>query len=278
MLEKLRTEVNMKIWERIFPTGKPLIGMIHVQALPGTPGSKLPVNEITALAVREAQLYEQSGLDAIMLENMHDVPYLNNSAGSEITAALTAIACAVKQVVPLPLGIQVLASANREALAIALAADLQFIRAEGFVFGHLADEGYMDSCAGELLRYRKQIGAEHIAILTDIKKKHSAHTLTADVSIGETAAAAEFFLSDGLIITGTSTGKAAILQDIQEVRQHTSLPIIIGSGITANNLAEYWTLADGFIIGSYFKENGLWSGSLSEDRIRKLIRVRENLA
>ncbi len=262
----------MSLWKTIFATGKPIIGMVHVQALPGTPKSTLRQEEITEIAVREALLYEKCGLDAILLENMHDVPYLNRDAGPEIIAAMTAVSVAVRKAVKFPIGIQILAGANREALAVALAAGLQFIRAEGFVYGHIADEGYMDSCAGELLRYRKSIGAEHIALLTDIKKKHSAHSITSDVSLGETASAAEFFLSDGLIITGTATGKEVRLDDLTETKQHTALPVLLGSGITAENIAKYWSLADGFIIGSHFKKEGIWSNPLSELLISKFMK------
>jgi membrane complex biogenesis BtpA family protein len=266
-------ELRMNFRQIFPPTTKPLIGMLHVRALPGTPTHHLPVAEIIRLAVEEAILYEQAGLDAILLENMHDVPYMNKHVGVEVTATLTAVACAVRRAVKLPLGIQILAAANKEALATALAAEMQFIRAEGFVFGHLADEGYMDACAGDLLRYRKLIGAEHIAILTDIKKKHSAHALTADVSIGETAAAAEFFRSDGLIVTGSATGKAADFAELTAVRKASKLPILIGSGITAENIRSYWDFADSFIIGSYFKTDGLWSNPISIERINKLMQT-----
>jgi len=262
----------MNLWKNIFPKPKPLIGMIHVQALPGTPNSSFQIQKIIELAVRDALIYEKSGLDGIILENMHDIPYLNKTAGPEITSAMTAIACAVRQAVKLPIGIQILAAANKEALAVALSAELQFIRAEGFVYGHIADEGYIDCCAGELLRFRRQIEAQHIAVFTDIKKKHSAHSITADVSIGETASAAEFFLSDGLIVTGTATGREILLDDLIEAMKHTSLPVLIGSGITADNIEKFWSLADGFIIGSYFKEDGLWSNPLSETRIKEFIK------
>jgi membrane complex biogenesis BtpA family protein len=270
MLNIINGAGSMSLWKSIFPQGKPIIGMVHVQALPGTPGNNLTLSQIMELAVNEAIVYEKYNLDAIMLENMHDLPYLNKCVGPEITASMSAISLAVRQAVKVPVGIQILAAANKEALAVALAAGLQFIRAEGFVFGHVADEGYMDSCAGELLRYRKSIGADHIAILTDIKKKHSAHSITADVSIGETASAAEFFLSDGLVVTGKATGKEVLSDDLAETRNQSSLPVIIGSGITAENISRYWSLADGFIIGSYFKKEGLWSNPISEQRIREI--------
>ena len=111
--------------------------------------------------------------DAIMLENMYDLPYLNRNVGPEITASMSVVCNEVKrQVGNLPCGIQILAGANKEALAVAKAAGLSFVRAEGFVFSHVADEGMMNSDAGEVLRYRKHIGADDVLVFTDIKKKH----------------------------------------------------------------------------------------------------------
>lgn len=135
---------------------------------------------------------------------MHDIPYVQSDAiGPEVIASMTRIAAEVKQIASTtPCGIQILASANLQALAVAKAANLQFARAEGFVFSHVADEGFTDACAGRLLRYRKQIDAENILIFTDLKKKHSSHSITSDVSLLETVHAAEFFLTDGVILTG----------------------------------------------------------------------------
>lgn len=111
--------------------------------------------------------------DAIMIENMHDLPYLNRHVGPEITAAMSVICNEVKKAAPLiPCGIQILSGANKEAMAVAKATGLDFIRAEGFVFSHVGDEGMFNSDAGELLRYRRMIDAENILVFTDIKKKH----------------------------------------------------------------------------------------------------------
>lgn len=123
--------------------------------------------------------------------------------GAEVTASMARVSTEIKQILPhIPCGVQVLASANCQALAVAKVANLQFIRAEGFVFSHVADEGFTDACAGQLLRYRKQIDAENVLIFTDLKKKHSSHSITNDVSLLETVHAAEFFLTDGVILTG----------------------------------------------------------------------------
>ncbi len=256
---------------------KAIIGMVHVKALPGTPRHQAPSSEIIFDACAEAKLYQDYGLDAIILENMHDLPYLNRRVGEEITATMTAVAVAVRKVFEGPIGIQILAGANRAALAVAHAAELDFIRAEGFVFGHLADEGYMDSDAGELLRYRRLIGAESIKIFTDIRKKHSSHAITSDLILAEIAKAAEFFSADGLIITGSSTGQEASVDDLQETRAATALPILIGSGITACNLEQYWPLADGFIVGSHFKEDGHWANPISPKRLDDFVGIVKSL-
>ena len=157
--------------------------------------------------MREARVYRECGLDGVMLENMHDVPYVRGGAvGPEVTACMTRVCADVRQAIggDMPLGVQILAGmlanhapnftlpcspspspslplplpslslpgANREALAVAKAADADFVRAEGFVFSHIGDEGWMDSCAGELLRYRRNISADLVLVFTDIKKKH----------------------------------------------------------------------------------------------------------
>ncbi len=250
---------------------KLVIGMIHLDALPGTPKYSGNVNKIIENAIAEAELYKNAGLKGIMIENMHDVPYLNNSSGPEITSTMAIIAYEIKKRTNLIVGIQVLASANKEAIAIAHSANIDFIRAEGFVFAHVADEGTTEANAGEILRYRKQIGADNVMVFTDVKKKHSSHSITSDVSIVETAKAAEFFLSDGIIVTGSSTGAEADISELSDVKQNSQLPIIIGSGVTAENIDQYYNLADAFIIGSHFKIDGNWENGVDENRVKNFL-------
>ncbi len=257
-------------FDTIFTTPKPIIGMIHLRPLPATPAYKGDDEALLEAALREAEIYQKAGIDALMMENMHDVPYVKRKVGPEITAMMTVIAHEVRKQSQLPCGLQILAAANRQALAVAKAANLQFIRAEGFVYGHLADEGYIDSDAGELLRYRKQIGAEQVAIFTDIKKKHSAHQLTADVNIVETAQTAAYFRSDALILTGASTGHQADLKELEEVKRQVDIPVLLGSGVTLDNL-QACLEADALIVGSWFKEKGHWANELSYDRVARFM-------
>jgi membrane complex biogenesis BtpA family protein len=257
--------------ESLFPESKPVIGVIHLNALPGTPLSWLTVDDLTELAVREAQIYRAGGVDGIMIENMHDTPYQRGRVGPEIVAAMAVIGRAVRTESRLPTGVQVLAGANIEAMAVAHAANLDYIRAEGYAFAHVADEGLIEASAAELLRYRKMIGADRVQVWADIKKKHSSHAITADVGIGETAAAVEFMRADALIVTGSVTGEPPRAGDAREAKAHSRLPVLLGSGIDPDNVAEYCAIADGFIIGSAFKTDGQWSNTVELPRVECLM-------
>ena len=257
---------------KIFGSLRPVIGMIHVGALPGTPASSRGLREIEARALRDATIYRDAGVHGCLLENMHDTPYLRGGVGPEIVAAMAVIARSVKDATRLPCGVQILAAANREALAVALAAGLDFIRAEGFSFAHVADEGLIQSSAAELLRYRRAIGAERVQIWADVKKKHSSHAITADVGIGETAHAVEFMRGDAVIVTGAVTGDAPRPEDVREVKRATTLPVFLGSGVTAANLDEFIGEADGFIVGSDFKVGGRWSGPVDPKRVKRFMK------
>jgi len=262
----------------LFGSAKPVIAMIHVGALPGTPAGGLSLAELERQAVREATVFRDAGVHGLMLENMHDTPYLRDHVGPEIVAALAVIARAVKQVSGLPCGIQILAGANTEAIAVAHAAGLHFIRAEGFAFAHVADEGLIESSAAALLRYRRVIGAEGVQVWADVKKKHSSHAITADVGIGETAHAVEFMRGDAVIVTGSVTGDAPRLADLVEVKKHAQLPVYLGSGVSQKNLEEFFATADGFIVGSHFKADGHWSHAVDSRRVEGFMKIHASLA
>jgi hypothetical protein len=273
-MEKRSMPADAEPVVELFGTPKAMVGMVHVGALPGTPFAGRRMTEIIDQAVNEAKLLARSGFDAVMVENMHDRPYLRQHVGPEIVSGMSAVARAVREAVDVPLGVQVLAGANREALAVSLAAGATFIRAENFVLAHVADEGLMaEADAGALLRYRREIGAEHVRVFADIKKKHASHALTADMSIAEVARAAEFFAADGVIVTGVATGRAADLDDLRQVGAAVELPVAVGSGITPDNLPDFWNLADVFIVGSFLKEDGLWHRPVDPDRVDLLMRV-----
>ncbi|MEL6444139.1 MAG: BtpA/SgcQ family protein [Bacteroidota bacterium] len=274
----------------LFPRPKPVIGMIHTGPTPGAPGSDTcgcrSVDCAVERALMEAMVYQELGVDALLVENMHDFPCVHEREhGPEVAAFMTRVASEVKRRVrDMPVGIQVLFQANKTALAVARAAGCDFVRAEGWTYAHVSDKGIADAQAGRVLRYRRAIGADHIPVLCDIKKKHAAHAWTADLSIADIAQTMALHRADGLVVTGSSTGLAPDVSDLEEVRAVSDLPLFIGSGLDRDNFEDYARLADGFIIGSAFKEGGRWNAPVCEERVRSLIgtieyvRGRENAA
>ncbi|KAF2883042.1 hypothetical protein ILUMI_23119 [Ignelater luminosus] len=249
--------------------------MVHAAAFPGAPCYGGSIQKIISKACKETEIYLNNQVDGILVENMHDIPYIQSKHfGPETTAIMTRICTEIGKIVPenVPCGIQILTGGNREALAVAKACNFNFIRSEGFVFSHIGDEGLINADAGLILRYRKNIDAEDILIFTDIKKKHSSHSITSDISLIETAKAAEYFLSDGIILTGTSTGSPADMQELNDLKNNSGLPIIIGSGVTCNNVKDYLD-AEAFIIGSHFKNNGFWKNDVSHERVKSFMNV-----
>lgn len=259
-------------FEDVFGVPRALIGVIHVGALPGTPKHRYSLDQIVATAVAEARIYAKAGFPALMVENMHDRPYVKGQAAPEIVAGMTVVAREVRRAVNLPLGVQVLAGANREAIAVAHAAGAAFVRVEGFVFGHVADEGWIESSAAAITRYRKAIGATSVRIVADIKKKHSAHAATADVSLAETAHAAEFFLADGVVVTGAATGSPTDASEVAQAADAVHIPVFVGSGINADNIRDYHRAA-GLIVGSSVKKKGSWDQPLDLARATALVRA-----
>lgn len=262
--------------------------MVHLPALPGTPRGAMGVEEISSIAVDEAKKLEDAGFEGVIVENMHDAPYVHGGHGPEIVAAMTAAARAVWTACAglRFLGVQVLSGGNREAVAIASSAGgvdgaRMFVRCENFVFAHVADEGILERAeAGELLRYRRAIGADgslsttpRVDVYCDLKKKHASHAITADVPIDEAARAAEFFGADGVIVTGVATGRSTSIDDVRLVREATDLPVLVGSGVTPDDGPRLLAHADALIVGSWIKESGHWSRPVDPARARELVRV-----
>ena len=128
---------------------------------------------------------------------------------------------------------------------------------------------FIESCAGELLRYRRSIGADRVMVFADIKEKHAAHAITGDVSLADTARAAELFLADGVIVTGAASGQEASPGDVRDAVNAARLPVLVGSGISSRNLARF-AEAQGFLVGSSLKQGGLWSNPLDRAAVESL--------
>ena len=242
-----------------------LVGMVHLLPLPGSPrwgGSMAAVREA---AMREADALLTGGCDALLVENMGDVPYLRGAVSPETVAAM-AIAAAEVASLGAPLGVQVLAAANREALGVAVAAGASFVRVEGFAWAHVADEGWIDACAGPLLRARAALGAR-VAVWADVQKKHAAHAVTADLSMEELAKGAAFCGADALVVTGVATGRPTALADVSAARA-AGLPVAVGSGVSADSAATLAEQASALIVGSWLKEGGDWHNPVDRERVQ----------
>ena len=244
-----------------------LAAMIAVQPLPGSPRYGGDQKEILNSALSDLRHYLNAGVDAIMLENSHDLPYIKPPLPEAAVLLMKLLAREVRKNFPGPIGIQMLEAANETALEIAHSADLDFLRVEGYVFAHVGGAGLIEGCAGRLLRKRKEIGADHIQVFADVKKKHCSHALTGDLDITDEIKQAEFFLVDGVIVTGARTTEPPSATELRRVKKAAHVPVIIGSGMTPPNIATYYRLADGFIVGSTFREGGKFLGALDPKRL-----------
>ncbi|MFA5623542.1 MAG: BtpA/SgcQ family protein [Bradymonadales bacterium] len=249
-----------------------LIGMIHLKALPATPASRLKLVDILDAALRDGENLVLGDCDALLVENMSDLPYCRARVGPEITASMAIVVDHVKRAFAKPVGVQVLAAANIEAMAVAACGGADFIRAEAFAYAHVADEGLLNASAAEVLRYRRQLDAERVSVWADVQKKHAAHAITGDLSLGDLAHGFSFCGADALIATGIATGSAASVKDVIALKS-AKLPVVVGSGIDIQNVTEFAAIADGLIVGSSIKIDGDWKNPVDKARVAALAKA-----
>lgn len=257
----------------LFPVKKPIIGVIHLQPLPGAPryaGQSL--NEVYAKAVTDARTLSEGGVDGIILENASDMPFSRpEHIGPETVAALTAACLAVRAAVSTPLGITCVANGVIPALGIAKAVGAGWVRANQWVNAYVANEGILNGPAPEAMRYRSRIRADEVAIFADVHVKFGAHAITADRSIAEQATDAEWFDADVLIASGTRTGSPTEAREVDDVRSGTNLPVIVGSGLSADQVPVLFASADGAIVGQWLKTDGRWWNPVDPRRVEQLM-------
>ncbi len=262
----------------IFGRQKPIIGVIHLDPLPGAPRyAGEDVDDIYAACARDATRFAEGGVDGIIVENYFDLPFARpEHIGFETVAGLTAASLRAQAASGLPIGITCVANGIVPGLAVAKAIGGRWIRANQWAHAYVAPEGLINGPAGEALRYRSFLRAPEIAVFADVHVKFGAHAITADRSIEDQARDAEFFDADALIVTGTRTGAPPTADDIECVKKVTSLPVLVGSGLEADNTRDLLSVADGAIVGSWFKENGEWWRPVDPDRVANLMaRVRQ---
>lgn len=219
----------------------------------------------------DVDAYLEGGMNGLIVENHGDVPFLKPDAiGPETTGFLSVITDRIVRAVDCPVGINVLANAPIPAIAVACAAGASFIRVNQWANAYVANEGFVEGRAGEALRYRASLQANQIKVFADSHVKHGSHAIVADRSIGELTRDLAFFDADAVIATGHRTGNAATLEEIDEVGSASSLPLLVGSGVTPENIGEILLRVDGVIVASSLKRDGDWWNEVQVERVKML--------
>ena len=258
---------------QIFRRSKALIGMIHCPPFPGSPryrGESL--NQIYDACLRDAEFLVNNGLHGLIVENHGDVPFSKpDDIGPETPAFMAVVVERIKRNFDVPIGINVLANAPITAFAIARATDSAFIRVNQWANAYIANEGFMEGRAAQAMRFRSALRGEGIKVFADSHVKHGSHSITSDRSIGELTRDLDFFDVDAVIATGHRTGDSATMEEIEEVADATSLPVLVGSGVDADNIAQILTKASAAIVASSLKKDGVWWNPVDPEKVRRFV-------
>ena len=248
----------MSRFRTLFPSGKPVIGMIALPPLPGYPGFT-SVDELLEVALADLERLERGGVDGALIENDFDQPH-TMVGGPEIHAAMTRVAREVVARASVPIGVEVLLNDWRASLAIATATGARFIRMDFFVDRVMTKCGPFEPEPAAVLAYRRLIRAESVQLFADLQVKYST-PIGSPKPLAQSAREAELAGADAVIVTSTETGIGPAPADLLAARA-AALPILIGSGLTPANAAALMPLADGAIVGT-----SLRSGRTATDRV-----------
>ncbi len=238
---------------------RPLFAMIHMPPLPGSPRQSQDLDELVDFALDEASVLEDSGMDAVIVENVGDAPFFRESVPAVTVAAVAVIVKAVREQTSLAVGVNLLRNACLEALSIASVVGADFIRCNVVIGAYVTDQGIIQGCAAELARLRMSLPRD-VGVLGDIHVKHAAPLF--DVPIEDAAAdLAERGGVDAVIVSGSRSPAPPSFERVASVRETVALPVLIGSGVSLANLADYYERSDGVLIGETdFKVDRVWGG------------------
>ncbi|MBN1296005.1 BtpA/SgcQ family protein [bacterium] len=251
---------------------KPVFGCVHLLPLPGAPLYDGNMNGIFERALREADLYHHLGVHGIIIENFGDAPFYPEDVPAETVAFMTAVTREIVQHCPLPVGVNVLRNDARAAMAVATAAGAAFIRVNIHMGAMVTDQGLIQGRAHGTTRMRSCLRSS-VKILADTAVKHAVPLAPRPLEL-DILDLAERGLVDGVIITGDRTGGAVNREDLIRARSVSPVPVLVGSGTTPDNLPTLIEVADGFIVGSYFKHDGNPLNTVSGDRVREVMATR----
>ena len=266
--------------QRLFGRHYPLIGMLHLLPIPGSPryDPAVGVVGIVDRARREAAQLVAAGFDGLIVENGWDIPFLKpEDLGPETPSVMAVVLSDLRREFDVPFGVNVLANAAAVSLAVAAAAGGSFVRANQWANAYVANEGLIEGKAGQVLRYRRALAAENVSIWADVHVKLGAHAITADRSIADQTRDAAWFDADAVIVTGTRLGNEPTDAEMAQIRGATTLPIVVGSGVRADNIGAVARFTDGAIIGSAIKTGGVWHGDIDTVSCREIVAARDRI-
>jgi membrane complex biogenesis BtpA family protein len=259
--------------QTLFGRSKAIIGVVHSRPLPGAPAyCGEAMEELYDYAVRESERYAQGGMDGIIVENHGDIPFSRpEEIGQETATAMAVMADRVQRAIGLPVGVNVLANGAMTATAVAKAAGAAFIRVNQWANAYVANEGIIEGPAARVARYRSWLRAEGLKVFADVHVKHGAHAIVADRSIPELTRDVEFFDADVVIATGQRTGDSATRDEIEAIKSATDLPVVVGSGVTLDNVGWILSICEGVIVASSLKREGVWWNEVDPDRVQRFM-------
>src|SRR3954469_6955481 len=248
-----------------------VIGMLHLAPLPGSPLANLPLSKIRDQIRRDVDALTEGGVHGLMMENFGDVPFYPDRVPAYVIAQMTALASDVRAQSALPLGINVLRNDGRGALAVAHAVGADFIRVNVLCGARVADQGLIQGIAHDLLRERTLLGASNIRTFADVDVKHSAPLAERELE-DEVDDLARRALADAIVVSGAGTGKKTDPAKARRVKAAApDLPLFIGSGITAEAISDFFGIADGFIVGTSLKKDGVATNPVEVGRVKALL-------
>lgn len=260
----------------LFPSYKPLIACVHLLPLPGSPRYAGHMGAVYETALAEAEIFTRYAIDGLIVENFRDTPFYPQNLPPETVAALAAVTRDIVKAVRVPVGVNALRHDATAALAIATATEAAFIRVNVHMHVVVADQGLLQGRSHETLRLRAALRSQ-VLIFADAGVKHA--TPLGHLSLAtEARDLTERGLVDAIIVSGAFTGDATRPEDVEEVRRHTTLPVLLGSGATPENLHTVYAQVDGLIVGSTFKKDGKAENLVVEERVRAFMETVQALA
>jgi len=256
---------------------KTIIGVVHLPPTPGSYGWTLhqgvSIDNVIRRAVRDAKALEEGGVDAIIIENYGDKPYRIRVSALTV-AVITRVTLEVIRETSVDVGISLLRNSAPEAASIALSAGASFIRSNQWCWTSDAPEGLLTPVAVETLSVMKEFGKK-INVIADARVKH-ARPISDRALCDEVRDLGGRCNADVIAISGSSTGRPPAPRDVEEAKRCTDKPIYVASGITPENVHKFKE-ADGFIVGTYFKRNGVTEEEVDIEKVRKLVSLVRSL-